>query len=166
MNTLWGAGLKFHLFYLLRIWGFFCVLTGKGKQYLKIKTKQNYMYFRVYHSEKPTLSKEVTRVESLSFLFTHFLIYENICLVSYKGCTGTVWVYCDFMTGSGGYMSCWSVRHRWPRYLFFSLICLVFLLHHTVCGILVPWPGIKPKPLAVEAQSPNHWITREFPVIK
>ena len=30
-------------------------------------------------------------------------------------------------------------------------------------GILVPWPGIEPGPLAVEAQSPNHWTTREFP---
>ena len=82
--------IKISLILFVKDLGIFCVLTGKGKQYLKIKTKQNYMYFRVYHSEKPTLSKEVTRVESLSFLFTHFLIYENICLVSYKGCTGTV----------------------------------------------------------------------------
>ena len=32
------------------------------------------------------------------------------------------------------------------------------------CRILVPWPGIKPGPPAVEAWSPNHWTTREFPV--
>ena len=31
------------------------------------------------------------------------------------------------------------------------------------CGILVPWPGIEPKPLAVKAQSLNHRTTREFP---
>ena len=31
--------------------------------------------------------------------------------------------------------------------------------------ILVPWPGIKPGPSAVRAQSPNHWTTREFPVV-
>ena len=30
------------------------------------------------------------------------------------------------------------------------------------CGILVPWPGIKPAPPAMEVQSPNHWTTREF----
>ena len=31
------------------------------------------------------------------------------------------------------------------------------------CRILVPQPRIKPSPLALEVQSPNHWITREFP---
>ena len=30
--------------------------------------------------------------------------------------------------------------------------------------ILVPQPGIEPRPLAVTAQSPTHWTTREFPV--
>ena len=30
-------------------------------------------------------------------------------------------------------------------------------------GILVPWPGIEPMPLAVEAPSHNHWIAREVP---
>ena len=29
--------------------------------------------------------------------------------------------------------------------------------------ILVPGPGIKPVPPALEWQSPNHWTTREFP---
>ena len=32
-----------------------------------------------------------------------------------------------------------------------------------VCGILVPWPGIKPRALAVDVQHPNHWTTRELP---
>ena len=31
------------------------------------------------------------------------------------------------------------------------------------CGILVPQAGIEPGPLAVEAQSPNHWTAGEFP---
>ena len=31
------------------------------------------------------------------------------------------------------------------------------------CGILVPQPGIEPGPPAMKAQSPNHWIAREFP---
>ena len=30
-------------------------------------------------------------------------------------------------------------------------------------GILVPWPEIKPMPLAVEARCPNHWVTGEVP---
>ena len=32
-------------------------------------------------------------------------------------------------------------------------------------GILVPRPGIEPVPPAVEAQSPNHWTAREFPLL-
>ena len=30
-------------------------------------------------------------------------------------------------------------------------------------GILVPWPRIKPTPLALEVQSLNHWTTRKVP---
>ena len=29
--------------------------------------------------------------------------------------------------------------------------------------ILVPQPGIEPRPLAVRVLSPNHWTAREFP---
>ena len=32
------------------------------------------------------------------------------------------------------------------------------------CGILVPQPGIEPRPLAGKTQSPNHWNIREFPI--
>ena len=32
------------------------------------------------------------------------------------------------------------------------------------CGILVPQPGIEPRPSAVRAQSPNYWTTRELPI--
>ena len=31
------------------------------------------------------------------------------------------------------------------------------------CGILAPRPGMEPVPPAVEAQSLNHWTTREVP---
>ena len=44
---------------------------------------------------------------------------------------------------------------------------LTFYLHiwpcHVACGILVLQPGIEPKPLAVEAQSLNHWTSKDFP---
>ena len=33
------------------------------------------------------------------------------------------------------------------------------------CGILVPRPGIEPAPLALEAQSLNHWTAREVPKV-
>ena len=36
---------------------------------------------------------------------------------------------------------------------------------HTACGILVPWPGIKPGPSAVKVQSSSHWTTKEFPMV-
>ena len=32
-----------------------------------------------------------------------------------------------------------------------------------MCGILLPWPGIEPVPLVLEAQSLNHWTIREVP---
>ena len=36
---------------------------------------------------------------------------------------------------------------------------------HISCRILVPQPGIEPVPPEVEAQSLNHWIARESPLI-
>ena len=39
-----------------------------------------------------------------------------------------------------------------------------FWLHHKTCGILVPPPGIKPAPPALEGQSFNHWTARESPI--
>ena len=40
-----------------------------------------------------------------------------------------------------------------------------FVPHRAACRILVPWPGIEPVPAAVEAQSRNHWTTREVPQV-
>ena len=31
------------------------------------------------------------------------------------------------------------------------------------CGILVPQPGVEPRPWALKVRSPSHWTTREFP---
>ena len=36
---------------------------------------------------------------------------------------------------------------------------LIFGHARRLVGILVPWPGIEPGPLAVKMQSPNHWTT-------
>ena len=43
--------------------------------------------------------------------------------------------------------------------------CLFVCFGRTVrlVGILVPWPGIEPRPTAVRALNPNHWTAREFP---
>ena len=43
------------------------------------------------------------------------------------------------------------------------LLLLFFWLCRVACGILVPRPGIEPRPMAVKALSPNRWTTREFP---
>ena len=51
--------------------------------------------------------------------------------------------------------------------LFFSYlitIITIIRLHSAACGILLPWPGIKPMPPALSVQSLNHWITREVPM--
>ena len=56
-------------------------------------------------------------------------------------------------------------RQMWlcPFYFFFFFNFRGGGPHCAAWGILFPWVGIEPMPLAVEAQSPNHWTTREFP---
>ena len=44
------------------------------------------------------------------------------------------------------------------------IIIIIFWLHHEACEIVIPWPGIEPRPLAMKAPSPNHWTARKFPV--
>ena len=44
-----------------------------------------------------------------------------------------------------------------------GLIAVGRLTYPMACGILVPQPGIEPVSPAVEAQSLNHWSTREVP---
>ena len=45
--------------------------------------------------------------------------------------------------------------------ILFDIFYYFFWPRHVACGILVPRPGIKPAPPAVEARSPNHWTARE-----
>ena len=48
-------------------------------------------------------------------------------------------------------------------------LCILFIfrlwLRCTAYGILVPQPGIEPGSSAVKAQSYNHWIAKESPII-
>ena len=50
-------------------------------------------------------------------------------------------------------------------FLYLSSLCFPFFfwLLCAACRILVPQPGIEPRPTAVKALSPNYWTTREFP---
>lgn len=56
---------------------------------------------------------------------------------------------------SGYTCSCISVLHT----------SLFIRLHGVACGILVPQLGIEHVPPAMEAQSLNHWTSREVPVL-
>ena len=47
--------------------------------------------------------------------------------------------------------------------LSYFIYLLFFWPCHTARRILVPQPGIKPVPPAMEVWSPNHWTAREFP---
>lgn len=51
----------------------------------------------------------------------------------------------------------WVWSFKWLNFFF------LFLPHCMSCRILVPGPGFEPVPPEVEAQSPNHWTTREIP---
>ena len=52
-------------------------------------------------------------------------------------------------------------RAGWA-FLFILFWFGVFFFGQTACRILVPQPGIQPRPSAVKVQSLSHWIAREF----
>ena len=56
-----------------------------------------------------------------------------------------------------------SLFFNWIYVYIYIYIFFFFLPHCVACGILVPWSGIEPWPLAVKVPSPNHWTTRESP---
>ena len=56
-----------------------------------------------------------------------------------------------------------------PISLFLGFVSLIFFfffcrLPRTAFGVLVPWARTESMPLALEAWSLNHWITREIPI--
>ena len=59
------------------------------------------------------------------------------------------------------------LRTPWKNTLIFYTYCVLVLFwqHHAAWRILVPGPGIEPAPLAVGAQSLNHWVAREVPAL-
>ena len=63
-------------------------------------------------------------------------------------------------------------KQRSTLLLFFTYLFIYLASPGLSCGMrtlscgmrdLVPWPGIKPGPPALEAQDRNHWTTREVP---
>ena len=64
-----------------------------------------------------------------------------------------------FVPNKGENVQSFSIKYVSCRCFFFF-----FFLFGRAMQILAPQPGIKPTPPAVEAQSLNHWTTREVPV--
>ena len=60
-------------------------------------------------------------------------------------------LYFEYFSGACG------LKTIFPDNFFFFWPCSV------VCGILVPWLGIKPAPPTVEARSLNPWTAKEVP---
>jgi len=61
----------------------------------------------------------------------------------------------------------WVTEQQQPLfYLLFFLIFIYLAVLGLSCSMwdLVPWPGIKPKPPALGAQSPSYWTSREVPL--
>ena len=42
-------------------------------------------------------------------------------------------------------------------------LTFLFLLQHMACGILVRWPGMESRAMAVKAPSPKHWTNQKIP---
>jgi len=61
----------------------------------------------------------------------------------------------------------WPAEWPWASHWISLSICFFssFWPCHVTCEILLPGWGMEPMPPAVEAWSPNHWTTREFPLI-
>ena len=96
------------------------------------------------------VARSRTRLSDWSFHFSlnqHHENYSQCCVYLYfttsHDCTAFLWVIIL-------HLIIHSILLFWP--------------HHVACGISVPQPQIECRPLAVEAQGPNYWTTREFPI--
>ena len=83
------------------------------------------------------------------FAFSQVLMYQELSFASFK-----ISFVFDFF-----------VHHVFFFCIDFYLFFFFFWPHPKVHGILVPQPGIKPMPPAVEVQSLNSWTPREVPKV-
>ena len=63
-------------------------------------------------------------------------------------------------TNAWAVLTSYLVSFLWKARLESIFKVLFYFL--SACKILVPWPGIKPWPLAVRTLGPDHWTVREF----
>ena len=85
-------------------------------------------------------------------------IYKYIYILSLYIYIFSKLVICDFTIN--------SIVYGYIFPIFNISVFFIFCPQCTACGILVPQPGIEPASPAWEAQSLNHWTTREalFPI--
>ena len=90
---------------------------------------------------------------------------KSLCRVLVVACR--IFASCDIFHCSTwtlfvlhGFGSCgpWAVEHAGSVAAACRLSCSL------VCGMLVPWPGIKPMPPCIARWILNHWTTREIPL--
>ena len=117
------------------------------------------------------------RYELMCFNSVTFIIFVNARTVPslangpYSDCLRSpfditlnfVWLSCFFVCMMfQTYLVQFPPFFQGPYFFFFLSF---FWLCCMACIILVPWPGIEPRPLAVKAWGSNHWTTREFPLL-
>ena len=92
----------------------------------------------------------------MNSIYYDFIIHNKFCYESVLLSWIRIWVL-------------WRISQFTLKYYFKTNNRLSFwgegMPHYMACGILVPWPGIKSRPVAVKAPSPNHWTTSESPRI-
>ena len=72
-------------------------------------------------------------------------------------CWLSVYLFCQLLS-----------EESWSLFYCVFFVCVGFsfsFFSHTACGIFVPLPGTEPGPSKMRVQSPNHWTTREFPLL-
>ena len=105
----------------------------------------------------------------LSFSVAAFHIFSLSLLLSslimMSQCRGFVlfFVFMFFVLGLVELLGLWVYYFNQIWKKIWTLFLLFIWLRCAACGTLVPQPGVKPVPPAVEAWSLNHWTTREVP---
>ena len=96
-------------------------------------------------------------------LFSKF----NLNILSHFTLSLSLWLsgHCYFNSNVSLLPATLSLPHLDDFWSLQQLIQYFFLIWpcHAAYGILIPWPGIKPKAPILKAYSLNHWTTREIP---
>ena len=113
--------------------------------------------------DSPSLSSSSLLSNPLAFFAGPWNIQSSVLSLGLCMCSSSYlkWDYSDPQEATSLSLHRFQLRlHLWlflsshmtpPPILFLFFVWLA-------CGILFPWPGIEPGPLAVKAWSPNHWV--------